>query len=36
MILIKRVQPVDPLCCSHRGSPMKVVAFIEPPQADQL
>ena len=31
-MLIKRVYEIDPLTCPHCGSPMKVVAFIEPPQ----
>ena len=30
-MLIKRVYEIDPLTCPHCGSPMKVVAFIEPP-----
>ena len=27
---------VDPLCCSECGGQMKVVSFIEPPQADVI
>ncbi len=32
-MLIKRVYEIDPLACPHCGGQMKVVAFIEPPQA---
>ena len=32
-MLIKRVYEVDPLCCPECGGEMKVVWFIEPPQA---
>lgn len=32
-MLIKRVYEIDPLACPHCGGRMKVVAFIEPPQA---
>lgn len=35
-MLIKRVYEVDPLCCPECGGQMKVVAFIEPPQADVI
>ena len=35
-MLIKRVYEVDPLSCSKCGGQMKVVAFIEPPQADVI
>ena len=35
-MLIKRVYEVDPLACPHCGGMMKVVAFIEPPQADVI
>ncbi len=31
-MLIKRVYEVDPLTCPKCGGPMKVIAFIEPPQ----
>ena len=31
-MLIKRVYEIDPLCCPKCQGPMKVVAFIEPPQ----
>ncbi len=31
-MLIKRVYEVDPLACPKCGGPMKVIAFIEPPQ----
>ena len=33
-MLIKRVYEVDPLCCPKCGGQMKVVSFIEPPQAE--
>jgi hypothetical protein len=35
-MLIKRVYETDPLACPHCGSQMKVVSFIEPPQADVI
>ena len=35
-MLIKRVYEVDPLSCPHCGGEMKVVAFIEPPQAEVI
>jgi len=35
-MLIKRVYEVDPLACPRCGGPMKVIAFIEPPQADVI
>jgi ribosomal protein S27E len=35
-MLIKRVYEIDPLACPECGSQMKVVAFIEPPQADVI
>ena len=35
-MLIKRVYEIDPLSCPHCGSEMKVVAFIEPPQAQVI
>ena len=35
-MLIKRVYEVDPLCCPECGGQMKVVSFIEPPQADVI
>lgn len=35
-ILIKRVYEVDPLACPKCGGIMKVVAFIEPPQAEVI
>ena len=35
-MLIKRVYEVDPLACPHCGGQMKVVAFIEPPQAEVI
>jgi hypothetical protein len=35
-MLIKRVYELDPLCCPHCGGQMRVVAFIEPPQADVI
>jgi len=35
-MLIKRVYDVDPLCCPECGGQMKVVSFIEPPQADVI
>jgi len=31
-MLIKRVYEIDPLACPKCGGPMKVIAFIEPPQ----
>ena len=33
-MLIKRVYELDPLACPRCGGQMKVIAFIEPPQAD--
>ena len=35
-LLIKRVYEVDPLSCPQCGGPMKVVAFIEPPQGEVI
>ena len=35
-MLLKRVDEVDPLCCPECGGQMKVVSFIEPPQADVI
>ena len=35
-VLIKRVYGIDPLCCPECGGQMKVVSFIEPPQADVI
>ena len=35
-MLIKRVYEIDPLACSECGGAMKVVAFLEPPQADVI
>ena len=35
-MLIQRVYEIDPLACPECGGPMKVVAFIEPPQADVI
>ena len=35
-MLIKRVYEVDPLCCPECGGQMKVVSFLEPPQADVI
>jgi ribosomal protein S27E len=35
-MLIKRVYEIDPLECPNCGGQMKVVAFIEPPQADVI
>jgi len=35
-MLIKRVYEVDPLLCPKCGGEMKVVAFIEPPQAEVI
>ena len=35
-MLIKRVYEVDPLCCPECGGQMKVVSFIEPPQAEVI
>ena len=35
-MLIKRVYEVDPLACPQCGGVMKVVAFIEPPQAEVI
>jgi hypothetical protein len=35
-MLIKRVYEVDPLLCLKCGGQMKVVTFIEPPQADVI
>ena len=36
VMLIKRVYEVDPLCCPQCGGQMKVVSFIELPQADVI
>jgi hypothetical protein len=35
-MLIKRVYEIDPLACPECGGQMKVVAFVEPPQADVI
>jgi len=35
-MLIKRVYEVGPLVCAKCGGQMKVIAFIEPPQADVI
>ena len=35
-MLLKRIYEVDPLACTKCGGQMKVVAFIEPPQADVI
>ena len=35
-MLIKRVYEMDPLGCPECGGEMKVVSFIEPPQADVI
>ncbi|MCY2990064.1 MAG: hypothetical protein NTY19_19650 [Planctomycetota bacterium] len=35
-MLIKRVYEIDPLSCPECGGQMKVVAFLEPPQADVI
>jgi hypothetical protein len=35
-LLIKRVYEIDPLACPECGGAMKVVAFLEPPQADVI
>jgi len=35
-MLIKRVYEVDPLACPKCGGRLKVIAFIEPPQADVI
>ena len=35
-MLIKRVYEVDPLCCPKCQGKMKVIAFLEPPQADVI
>ena len=35
-MLIKRVYEVDPLSCPQCGGEMKIVSFIEPPQADVI
>lgn len=35
-MLIKRIYEVDPLSCPECGGQMKVVSFIEPPQADVI
>jgi hypothetical protein len=35
-MLIKRVYEIDPLACPNCGGTMKVVAFLEPPQADVI
>ncbi len=35
-MLIKRVYEIEPLTCPHCGSEMKVVAFLEPPQAQDI
>ena len=35
-MLTKRVYEIDPLACPNCGGTMKVVAFLEPPQADVI
>ena len=35
-MLIKRLYEIDPLACPECGGQMKVVAFLEPPQADVI
>ena len=35
-MLIQRVYKIDPLACPRCSGQMKVVAFIEPPQADVI
>ena len=35
-MLIKRAYEFDPLCCPKCQAEMKVVAFLEPPQADVI
>ncbi|MDA1143175.1 MAG: transposase, partial [Planctomycetota bacterium] len=35
-MLIKRIYEVDPLSCPECGGQMKVVSFIEPPQAEVI
>ena len=35
-MLIKRIYEVDPLSCPECGGQMKVVSFMEPPQADVI
>ena len=35
-MLIKRVYEIDPLICPRCSGQMKVVAFIEPPQAEVI
>jgi hypothetical protein len=35
-MLIKRVYEIDPLACPRCSGPMKVVAFIEPPQGEVI
>ena len=35
-MLIKRVYEIDPLTCARCGGQMKVVAFLDPPQADVI
>jgi len=35
-MLIKRVYEIDPLCCPKCQGQMKVIALIEPPQADVI
>ena len=35
-MLVKRVYEVDPLCGPEYGGQMKVVSFIEPPQAEVI
>jgi hypothetical protein len=35
-MLIKRIYEVDPMTCPQCGGEMKVVAFIEPPQAQVI
>ena len=35
-MLIKRFYEVDPLSCPRRGTEIKVVAFIDPPQSNVI
>jgi hypothetical protein len=35
-MLIKRLYKIEPLACPECGGPMKVVAFLEPPQGDVI
>jgi uncharacterized protein YbaR (Trm112 family) len=35
-MLIKRLYKIEPLACPECGGPMKVVAFLEPPQGEVI